>query len=73
MYDATLDHTVPNGFADDVLCILLRIKVKLDTDVAKGDPRIRERKPSDPSLDHILAESDDKGICLVGFELCSML
>jgi hypothetical protein len=34
MYDTTLNHTVPNGLADDVFCVLLGIKVKLDADVA---------------------------------------
>jgi hypothetical protein len=42
VYDATFDHTIPNGLSHDVLRVLLGIKVKLDADVAQGDPRIRE-------------------------------
>jgi hypothetical protein len=73
VYDATFDHTIPNGLAYDVFRVLLGIKVKLDADVAQGDTRIRERKSSDSGLDDILAEADDEGVCLVNFELCCML
>jgi len=40
MYDATFDHTIPNGLAHDVLGVFLGIQVKLDADVAQRDPGV---------------------------------
>ena len=38
--DSALDDTISDGFADDILCILFGIQVKLEADITQRDARI---------------------------------
>ncbi len=69
MHDAALDDSVSDRLSNNVLGVLLRVKVKLDTDVSERDPRVGQREPSDPSLDNILPQSHDEGVRLVRLKL----
>ena len=42
MDNPTFDDTVPDSFTDDILGILFRVQVQLDTNVTERDPGIRK-------------------------------
>ena len=72
MNDQALNDAIPDGLANNVLRVLLRIEVELDTNVAEGDTRVGKGETSYASLDDILAKAHDESVCLVGFELGSV-
>ena len=69
VHDAAFNDAVPNRLPDDVLRVLLRVKVQLHANVSQRDAGIRQGEPSDSSLDNILAQPDDERVRLVSLEL----
>jgi hypothetical protein len=63
-----LDHTIPNSFADNILCRLFAVQAEPQTDVAQGNAGVREGHHADTGLDDILAEAKDQGIGTVAVE-----
>jgi len=73
MYDASLDDTIANGFAYDVLCVFLGVKMELDADIAQRDAGIRERKSPYACFDDILTEANNERVSAVLLKLSGML
>lgn len=69
MHNAALNDTVPNRLAHDILRVLLRVQVKLDTNIPQRDARVRERQAADARLDHVLAQAQDERVRAVLLEL----
>lgn len=69
VHDASLDNAVANGLADNVLRVLLRVEVQLETDIAQRDAAVAQREPADAGLDDVLTQTEDERVRLVRGEL----
>jgi hypothetical protein len=72
VYDTALDHAFVHRLVNDVLRVLLLVKVQLHADVAQHDAQVREQQPPDPSHDHVLPQAQHKRIRPVHLELRCM-
>lgn len=69
VHNPSLNDTIPDGFANDILCVFFGVEVQFHADIAKRYAGIRKREATNTGLDDILPETDDESVSLVTFEL----